>query len=196
MNTRLINLLMIICSVSVLIILLEWGVSHWMQKVTLESLVAIEVKDFQDEIPHIDLDKRTEESYVDLVERPLFIKGRHPAEEINVVEAQMQVVPAVFEWQLNGVYSTKKGFSAFLCHLNAKNVKDKYRKISKDEVLDGWRLTEIYEDKVVFSQGEQQKELFLRKIRSKNLSSIQNRPKKLPVNTETLEEDTSENSNE
>ena len=36
--------------------------------------------------------------------------------------------------------------------------------------LDGWKLSEIHDDKVVLKQGSQQKELLLRKPKSKELS--------------------------
>ncbi len=196
MNTKLISLLVMICSVSVLIIGVEWGFSLWTQKSTLDSLVATENKATQDIIPHIDLDKKTEESYADLVERPLFIKGRRPVEEISVDEAQATLAPVIFEWQLNGVFSTKKGMVAFLSHLNAKNSKDKYRKVSKDEMLDGWKLTEIYQDKILFVQGDQQKELLLRKVKNKTLQTKNNILKKLPTNAQAPEAESPENTNE
>ncbi len=198
MNTKLISLLAIICSILVSIIGVEWVVSVLIHKSTLASILSTENKVIQDEIPHIDLDKRTEESYSDLVARPLFIKGRRPLEEKSVDESQATIVPVVFDWQLNGIYSSKKGLTAFLSHLNAKSTKDKYRKITKDEVLDGWRLTEIYRDKIVFNQGDQQKELLLRKIKNKNLfnkTNAPNIPKNIPLNVDQ-EAESPENTNE
>ena len=200
MNNKLISLLVIICLVSALIIGVEWGVSIWAQKNTLDSLSTTESKVTKDEIPHIDLKKRTEESYADLVSRPLFIKGRRQIEEPSPEEVENALVaPAIFEWKLSGVFSTKEGLSAFLSRLNVKNTREKYRKVSKDEVLDGWKLTEIYEDRILFVQGDQQKELFLRKVKNKNLSNnsnTQNKSRNIRINTQTPEATMPENNNE
>ncbi len=200
MNIKLISLLAIICSILLLIIGLEWGASAWMRKSILDSLVVTESKTTQDEIPHIDLHKKTEESYVDLVSRPLFISGRRNVEKLSSEEGQsVAQVPVVFDWELNGIFSTKKGLTAFLCHLNISNPKDKYRKISKNELLDGWKLTEIYQDKIIFAQGDQQKELMLRKIKNKslsNMSNINNRSRNLQFNPQTPAAVLPENTNE
>ena len=205
MNNKLISLLVIMCLTSVLIIGVEWSVSIWMQKNTLDSLSVMESKATQDEIPQIDLKKKTEESYADLVSRPLFIKGRRQIEEPSPEEVENALsVPVVFEWKLSGIFSTKDGLSAFLSRLNVKNTKEKYRKVSKDEVLDGWRLTEIYEDKVLFVQGDQQKELFLRKVKNKSLSNNSlsnnsntlNTSRNIRTNTRTPEAIMPENNNE
>ena len=200
MNTKLISLLATICLASVLIIGAEWGFSIWAQKSTLESLTATESKSTQDEIPHIDLDKQTEESYADLVARPLFIKGRRPVEEVSVDEAQATAVAVVFEWQLNGIFTTKKGLSAFLSKTTAKNNKDKYKKVAKDAELDGWQLTEIYPDKVIFTQAGQQKELLLRKIKAKDpfkKTNVQNTPNvPSPEDSQAPEEVETESTNE
>jgi len=169
MNTKLISLLTSICIACILIVFGEWLFALWAQSSTLDSIRSIEKKSLQDKMPHIDLHTKTEESYADFVSRPLFINGRRPVVEPSPEEINNAVIaPVVFEWQLNGVFSTKKGLSAFLFRPTAKTSKEKYRKISKEEDLDGWKLTEIYPDKVIFQQGFQQKELLLRKIKTKD----------------------------
>ena len=132
-------------------------------------------------MPGIELTQQSEESYADLVARPLFIKGRRPVDEPSPEEAQAINVANTFDWQLNGVYSTKKGLSALFSRSTSKVPKDNYRKISTGADLDGWKLTEIHKDRVILKQGSQQKELLLRKPKLKKLpkkSNIPNIPNK------------------
>ncbi len=200
MNTKLISFLLSICLACILIILGEWLFALWSQSVTLASLSAVETKSVQDEMPHIDLHLTNEESYADLVARPLFIKGRRPVAEPTPEEIQnTALVPVVFEWDLSGVYSTQNGLSAFLSRTASKTPKDKYRKINKDAELDGWKLKEIYPDRVIFTQGIQSKELLLRKIKNKHPSrknNITNSPNTPPVDSQAPDEADPENSNE
>ena len=122
-------------------------------------------------MPDIELTRQSEESYADLVTRPLFIKGRKPVDEPSPEEEQTIAVANNFDWELNGVYSTKKGLSALFSRSKSKVPKDNYRKISTGADLDGWKLTEIHKDKAILKQGNQQKELLLRKPKSKELSN-------------------------
>ena len=75
-----------------------------------------------------------------------------------------------FDWQLNGVYSSKKGLAALFSRSTSKVPKDNYRKISTGADLDGWKLTEIQKDRAILKQGDQQKELLLRKPKLRDLS--------------------------
>ena len=96
MNTKLIVLLIKFCSACVIIIAIEWCYAFWSHAATLTSLKSTEIKNSQDEMPHIDLQKKTEESYADLVARPLFIKGRRPVEEPSPEENQNSAAPVVW----------------------------------------------------------------------------------------------------
>ena len=118
----------------------------------------------------IELTQKSEESYEDLVARPLFIKGRKPVDEPSPEEAQNVAEARSFDWQLNGVYTTKKGLSALFSRSTSKVPKDTYRKLSTGGDLDGWKLTEIHKDKAILKQGDQQKDLLLRKPKLKELS--------------------------
>jgi hypothetical protein len=131
-------------------------------------------------MPHIDLTKQTEDSYVDMVSRPLFMSGRKPVDEPNPEDIQNTAAPIIFDWDLNGVYTTTKGLSALFSRSKTKIAKDNYRKISLGADLDGWKLTEIHEDKVLLIRGTQQKELPLRKIKLKDPAKKANDPN-IPV---------------
>ena len=200
MNTKLISFLSVLCVICVLIIFGEWMLALWSQKTIMSSLVPKDIKVSQDEMPKIDFRQQTEESFADFVAKPLFIKGRKPIDEPSPEQVQAAAVPVVFDWELNGVYSTQKGLSAFLSKAAAKTAKERYRKLSQDGELDGWKLTEIYPNKVIFTQGAQKKELLLRKMKKKDGSKRPAGPNAPnippPDETQMPVEGETENSNE
>jgi hypothetical protein len=177
MNSKLVSVLASVCIVCALIIIGEWFYAVQARKQTLASITSAETTQSDDEMPDIELTQESEESYGDLVARPLFIKGRKPVNEPSPEEAQTFAVANNFDWQLNGVYSTKKGLSALFSRSKSKVPKDNYRKITAGSDLDGWKLTEIHKDSVILKQGSQQKDLLLRKPKSKELSRKTNIPK-------------------
>jgi len=177
MNSKIVSVLAIVCTVLILIITGEWLYAVQAQKRALAPVTSKETKISLDEMPGIDLSRRTEESYADLVARPLFIKGRKPVDEPSHEEAQGLAVANIFDWQLNGVYSSKKGLFAFFSRSTSRVLKDNYRKITTDADLDGWKLSEIHKDRVLLTQGSQQKELLLRKPKSKEISRKAHIPK-------------------
>ncbi|MFZ2172149.1 MAG: hypothetical protein WAW61_21230 [Methylococcaceae bacterium] len=178
MNAKLVSVLAIVCTVLVLIIIGEWFYAAQVQKRILAPTIPKETKISLDEMPGIEMSRRTEESYADMVARPLFIKGRKPVDEPSHEEVQGFAAANTFDWQLNGVFSTKKGLFALFSRATAKVPKDNYRKLTKDFDLDGWKLTEIHKDKVLLKQGSQQKELLLRKPKFKELPKNAFIPKK------------------
>ena len=137
MNSKLVSVLASICLVLVLIIIGEWFYAMWSQKHTLTSSTSVETKIADDKMPGIELTGQTEESYQDLVARPLFIKGRRPVDEPGPEATGTIIVDKPFDWQLNGVYSTKKGLSALFSRSTSKVPKDNYRKITAGADLDG-----------------------------------------------------------
>ena len=169
MNNKLLSVLTIVCIVCVLIIIGEWFFAVNAQKQTLTSTPAAETKIAPDKMPVIELTKQPEESYADLVSRPLFIKGRRPVDEPSPEEALATNVASTFDWQLNGVYTMENGLSALFSRSTSKVPKDNHRKIMTGADLDGWKLTEIHKDRVLLKQGSQQKELLLRKPKLKEL---------------------------
>jgi hypothetical protein len=176
MNSKLVSVLASVCIVCVLIIIGEWLYAVQAQKHTLASSTSTETKISHDEMPGIDLTRQSEESYADLVARPLFIKGRKPVDEPSPEEAQNMAVANIFDWQLNGVYTTKKGLSALFSRSKSKVAKDNHRRIGIEADLDGWKLTEIHQDRVILNQGNEQKELLLRKPKLKEKSNKPNVP--------------------
>ena len=189
MNSKFIFVLASVCAVFSLIIVGEWFWAAHTQKQILTSITSVDTKKSNDEMPSIELTRQPEESYTDLVARPLFIKGRKPVAEISLEEAQAQNMAVVktFDWQLSGVYTTKKGLSALFSRATSKVAKDNYRRIGAGADLDGWKLDKIFEDRAVLKQGSQQKELPLRKIKPKDPSKRSNVPQ-MPNNPQTQPE--------
>lgn len=170
MNTKLVKLLASICIGLCLIIAVEWLYASYMRHRLLTSISSEKRQDYKaDELPEIELAKKPEESYVDLVARPLFLKGRKAVDEPRTEAEQAAVKTESFDWQLTGVYSTKEKLSALFSRSKSKVAKDNHRKITVGDDLDGWKLTEINKDRVVLKQGGNEKELLLRKPKPKAL---------------------------
>lgn len=170
MNNKLIKLLGFVCMGLSLIITGEWLYASYRQRQLLTSISSEKPQDYKaDELPEIELSGQPEDSYVDLVARPLFIKGRKPVDEPSPEIAQTAAKTDSFDWQLVGIYSTGKTVSALFGRSKSKVAKDNHRKIAVGDDLDGWKLTEINKDRVMLKQGGAEKELLLRKPKLKTL---------------------------
>jgi hypothetical protein len=185
-----------------LIIVGEWLFANYTQHRLLTSISSENLPDYKaDELPEIDLAKQPEESYVDLVARPLFVKGRRPVDEPRPEAEQAAAKSEAFDWQLTGIYGTKKTVSALFDRPKAKGAKDRIRKITVGDELDGWKLTDISKDKVIFKQGSEEKELLLRKPKLKALAprtngAIPAAPAPAPAPIPEPAADTTEDANE
>jgi hypothetical protein len=170
MNSKVIKLLVSVCIGLCLVIAGEWLYASYMRHSLLTSISSAKTQDYKtDTLPQIDLSKQPEDSYVDLVARPLFIKGRRPVNEPSLETAQTVTKPESFDWQLNGIYSTKTTVSALFSRAASKVAKDNHRKITVGDDLDGWKLTGIGKDRVMLKKGSKEKELLLRKPKLKQL---------------------------
>lgn len=182
MNSKIIKLLVFACAGLCLIIAVEWLYASYMQHRLLTSITSAKPQDYKaDELPDINLTEQPEQSYVDLVARPLFIKGRKPVEEPRSEAEQATAGPENFDWQLTGVYGTKNTVSALFSRSKTQVAKDNHRKITLGDELDGWKLTEINTDRVVLKQGGNEKELLLRKPKSKTLAPRVNATIPVPI---------------
>lgn len=137
----------------------------------------------EEELPQIDLEATSEEQYSDLVERPLFIKGRKPVPEPEPENAPVAAVKKVeaLNWELSGIFTAPKGVTAFFSRTGAKIPKDNYKKLKLGEELEGWKLSAISSDNVTLSQTGETKVLSLRKVKPKtpmpenNIQAVNNR---------------------
>ncbi|MEQ1528049.1 MAG: hypothetical protein ABL925_01955 [Methylococcales bacterium] len=176
MNIKLVKLLGVLCALLLLVIAGEWFYAKSAQKKLLQSISAVKTEEYQaDEMPTLDLTEQSEDSFADLVDRPLFIKGRRHVEEAPPEAEQNAAAPAAeFDWQLSGVYSGKKGLAALFSRIKVKVPKDNFRRLSTGADLDGWKLTKIDKDKVLLKQTDTEKELLLRKVKPKTPKAVTN----------------------
>jgi hypothetical protein len=181
MNIKLIRTLTLVCLVLLLVIGLEWLYAMQAQEHMLSSINSDAKQVVNDEMPKIDLNAQTEESYADLVNRPLFISGRKPiAEAEQTPEQGAAVVSNNLDWMLNGIYTSKRGLMALLTRTVAKipqvipgqappktSSADKYQKVIVGDTIDGWKVAEIHPYEIILKQGNTQKNLLLRKPKAK-----------------------------
>jgi hypothetical protein len=172
MNNKLIKALSLVCFVLILIITLEWFYAARAQKKLLNSNNLPSKQTLPDQMPVIGLNLQAEESYADLVNRPLFIVGRRPVPDAE--QGQTTGITNDFDWLLSGVYTSKKGLMALLTRTvakipdpAAKTHVDNYRKVIVGGDVDGWKVTEIHADAIVLTQGMNEKKLPLRKAKTK-----------------------------
>ncbi|ESS72317.1 hypothetical protein MGMO_61c00280 [Methyloglobulus morosus KoM1] len=169
MNIKLIKFLGVMCAGLLLVIFCEWMYAIYAQKQLLETVESVnKPKKAVAQLPSIELAKHPETSYTDLVSRPLFIQGRKPVNEpTNEPIPVTNAATESFNWDVNGIYTYQNKLYALLSRTTGKTPKDNYRKVTKDNDIDGWKLIDIQKDKVVVSQGSKQKELPLRKPKPK-----------------------------
>ncbi len=169
MNRPTLFALIVLNALLVFVLAGEWFAGNETTNAPQSEVKTVETQD--EELPSLDLEAKSEDEYSDLVERPLFIKGRKPVAEPEAENAPVAEVKRneAFVWNLTGVFSTPKGVTAFFSRINGKVEKDNYRKLKLGDALDGWKLTEIYPDKVTFTQTGETKNLSLRKAKPKNL---------------------------
>ncbi|MGR8979516.1 MAG: hypothetical protein ACU84H_05435 [Gammaproteobacteria bacterium] len=172
MNINIVKFFAIVGALLSVLILTEWIISKFAENSLLESNFSNKRQaPLSNEIPGINLKEKSEESYADFVNRPLFIKGRRPV-ETSPEQADFKPGSDIFDWQLNGVYTTDQGLSALFSRTRAtKDAKDKFRKLKENDDLDGWKLAEILKDKVILKQDGETKELLLSKPKPKELKT-------------------------
>ena len=171
MNIKIVKFFAIAGAFLVAIIITEWIISELAENRLLKSDFSQNRKaPLLTEIPGINLKEKTEDSYTDLVTRPLFIKGRRPVDETSNDQEDLKPGSDTFDWQLNGIYTTDQGLSALFTRTKAsKDATDKFRKVKENGYLDDWKLTEIHHDRVVLIQDDESKELVLSKPKPKEL---------------------------
>lgn len=181
MNIKLIILLSTFCGALLLLTIGEWFYFSAAQQELLTAAMTVKTPEYEsDELPTMELSSEPESSYEDLVTRPLFIKGRKPVDEPTSDQVNATAALENFDWQLTGIYTAKKGMSVLVSRAKSTLAKDNHRRIITGDELDGWKLTEIGKDKVVLTQGGEQKELPLRKPKPKTKIMPPRQP--LPAN--------------
>jgi len=176
MNTKLIIALSLLSGFLTIILIGEGWYAQHTRTLLLLGNNSGPVKQTLDEMPSLNLTEKPEQSYVDLVSRPIFMKGRRPVKEVKLTTNQMSAAAAAaaaanFDWVLIGIYTSEKGLHALFVR-NAKKVpKDNYRKITLGDELDSWKLIKIDSDNVTLDLEGTEKVLPLRKPKPKRPSA-------------------------
>lgn len=173
MNRRTIIVLITLNVLFAFILAAEWIANE--ETVVTISKAKTENSESEEAFPALDLTATSEESYSDLVERPMFIKGRKPVEEPEPESVPVAEIKKteVFVWDVAGIFKTPKGVTAFFSRTNTKVPRDNYRKYKVGEELDGWKISEIHPDKVILTQATETKTLPLRKLKPKSSIPVQ-----------------------
>ncbi len=166
MSSNVVKALLATCIVLGLILLAEW----WLLSSAEDDLQAmLKEKDGTTTealvLPELKQSKKTAESYIDMVERPLFIQGRRPVVE-EMEEVETKEVAKVDNIVLFGVYSVKDEKTA-LFNIKGSGDRTYSKKIEGDDVS-GWSLAEILNDRVVLEQSGNKQTLMLRKPKPKH----------------------------
>ncbi|MDP2901647.1 MAG: hypothetical protein Q8N96_00860 [Methylovulum sp.] len=183
-NSKLVAVSGGVCVMLLLVLIGELLYARQAQQQLLSSNLSAGHTAAKDEMPSVDLMRRSEESYADMVARPLFIEGRKPVAEPSPEQLQANAITVKFDWVLNGVYTTTKGLSALFSRATTKMPKDNHRKIKQGDSLDGWKLTEIHKDKAMLTLDGSRKELLLRKPKLKQLPQKKSNAPPRPVDGE------------
>ncbi len=122
-----------------------------------------------------------QETFIEIVERPLFFTDRKPKEDEpeGVISPNVAVVSKKLNAKLMGVYTTAEGMTALLL-----DSKGKYDRVREGDFVEGWEVRELFEDRVTFVAGNSNEELKLRKpkpkkaLRPSRKSRVKKRSKK------------------
>jgi type II secretory pathway component PulC len=163
MKSRFFSWQMLVSSGLGLILLFEWGYSDYSRN-QLQSIMDRKIQaDYQaDELPQLSLSKQSAESFINIVERPLFIEGRKPLPEIVETSSEASANDQLDDWSLIGIYTKNKRQVALF---RKQNEARKFLKLNEDQTISGWQLKQIQADRVVLQQGGQEKSVMLRKPR-------------------------------
>ena len=160
--------------------LIEWVFISY--RSTPEEIVALNSGNLSADVKVGEFSLDPQDIFSETIERPLFFADRKPREDDpdNVESPDIAVVAKKLNATLMGVYTTDEGLTALVL-----NSKGRYYRVREGDDVDGWEVSELYEDRVVFAAGKANEELKLRKPKPKRSlsrpskkSRIKKRPKK------------------
>ena len=174
MNSRVIKLLLGLCLILLVILLVEWLVISFFNPPAVKSISAKVSQDMK--LPELVLTKQSTETYLDMVDRPLFIKGRKPVIDLNE-DSDIQELGKIEDLILVGIYS-KDGHMIAL--FSQQGSEKKYLKKSEGDDIAGWLLKEIQADQIILEQAGEQQTIMLRKPKPKTKPKITTKRKPKP----------------
>lgn len=166
MNIGLIKLLATACSVLIAVVCIEWIFGEYVERQLFSGLEIESGADYDAlALPRIETGRRNEDSFSDMVARPLFIEGRRPTAETaeSAGEAAAEAALENFDWQLTGVYTRDRALMGLFSRAQKVAGQANHVKLAVGGEIAGWRLVEIYADKAVLEANGNRRELILRK---------------------------------
>lgn len=162
MNINLIKFLFALCLLFVFILFLEWEFSGTSGKQFVEVLpTENDTQNQEVELPEITLSKQAKETFVTIVDKPLFIQGRKPVDEATGIDDRY-VGGRVDDLILDGIYTVDKQMIALMREGRGSG---EYLKKSEGDDIIGWTIKEIWADRVVLVLASDKKSILLRKPR-------------------------------
>ena len=174
MNSRVIKLLLRLCVLLLIILLVEWLIIIFPETSAVKSLSAVEEDQRQDtQLPELVLTEQSIETYLDMVDRPLFIEGRRPVVDLKEGN-DIQELSKIDDFILVGIYSKDGRLIALFSQQGSDK---KYSKKSEGDDISGWLLTEIQADQIILEQAGEQQTIMLRKPKPKTSPKITTKSK-------------------
>ncbi len=159
MNSNIIKLLLALCVMLLIILFIEWRVSEPAVYQNIETPTSEGKPQNQPQkLAVIELSKGSVDTYSQMVDSPLFIKGRRPVIG-GIEETVSQDVGRIEDLFLVGIYSVEEHLIALF---NKKGPDRKYLKKAKGDDVSGWMLAEIKADKVILERDGKKQTLMLR----------------------------------
>jgi hypothetical protein len=118
------------------------------------------------------------EAFAATVEHPLFAENRLPPAE-EALDAATPLVSTPLTLKLMGLIFTPRQQTALM-----QDAKGKYKRLHRNDSLDGWTLVALSGDRVTLQQGGEQKELILLKPRPKPPTAQVPHPKTVAQDTD------------
>jgi hypothetical protein len=152
---------LLVGAVLLLLLLLEWGGLSWQRRAVLRLVAATPVQTAQQTVENAPgFSMPGLESYLQMVDRPLFMDGRKPGVEAGPTPAPEQMVPqaSVQTVKLMGVIIMPGTQLALL-----SDDHNHYKRVRIGEIFGGWTLLAVFPDHVQMGHGAENKELKLLK---------------------------------
>jgi len=176
MSVNLIKLLLAVCSLLSTLLVLEFLVLN--QSPALKKIDPIkQTQATKLQLPEISLTEKTVDGYLDMVDKPLFIKGRKPVNE-DKLPSNKEISTPIRNLTLVGIYSLGNQKIALF---RPRNTRQPHLKKSAGEKLSGWIIKTIKSDQVILQQGGKQQIIKLRKPKPQRLNKSPLRPKPKPA---------------
>ncbi|MCF7970027.1 MAG: hypothetical protein K9L22_02540 [Methylococcaceae bacterium] len=165
-------LFLILSAIFLLLIAVQINLGKNYRAQKLDELHNVPSADFNMRaIPSYQFSGKTLDDYPDIVQRPLFFKGRKPILIDDTEEALTDEAPKVLDnisIDLVGIINTPEGVFALFQDPKAKSHEDKFKRLALGDELNGWLLKDIQYDRVIIVSGTENKELLLSKPRIAN----------------------------